>query len=164
MIARAPRPAHLAELPALGQGGEMGLDPAGGDGGHVGDALAGESREAAHGVEDGTGDVGGLGRLAGEPFPRARAGAGARLRARTAPPRDPVYLPGVEGWLWAPETLCARGRLAVIAKHHFDHVRLPVVPHALQKAALAMGAPIGQSLGYEAVYVPAGGEAAPAAA
>src|SRR5439155_18115698 len=88
MIARAPRPAHLAELPALGQGGEMGLDPAGGDGGHVGDPLAGESREAAHAVEDGTGDVGGLGRLAGEPFPRARAGAGARLRARTAPPAD----------------------------------------------------------------------------
>jgi len=55
-------------------------------------------------------------------------------------------------------------RLAVIAKHHFDHVRLPVVPHALQKAALAMGAPIGRSLGYEAVYVSAGGEAAPAAA
>jgi mannose-6-phosphate isomerase-like protein (cupin superfamily) len=46
-------------------------------------------------------------------------------------------------------------RLAVIARYHFDHVRLPVVPHALQKAALVMGAPIGRSLGYEALYVPA---------
>ena len=46
-------------------------------------------------------------------------------------------------------------RLAVIAGYHFDHVRLPVVPHALQKAALAMGAPIGRSLGYKALYVPA---------
>jgi mannose-6-phosphate isomerase-like protein (cupin superfamily) len=55
-------------------------------------------------------------------------------------------------------------RLAVIARRHFDHVRLPVVPHALQKAALAMGAPIGRLAGYDAVYVPAGGEAAPAAA
>ena len=55
-------------------------------------------------------------------------------------------------------------RLAVIARHHFDHVRLPVVPQALQKAALAMGAPIGRLAGYQAVYVPAGGEAAPAVA
>ena len=55
-------------------------------------------------------------------------------------------------------------RLAVIARHHFDHVRLPVVPHALQKAALAMGAPVGRILGYDSVYVPAGGTAAPAVA
>jgi mannose-6-phosphate isomerase-like protein (cupin superfamily) len=55
-------------------------------------------------------------------------------------------------------------RLAVIAKHHFDHVRLPVFPHALQKAALAMGAPVGRILGYGSVYVPASGTAAPAIA
>jgi mannose-6-phosphate isomerase-like protein (cupin superfamily) len=50
-------------------------------------------------------------------------------------------------------------RLAVVAKHHFDTVRLPVVPHALQKAALAVGAPLGRLLGYEPTYDPA---AAPA--
>ncbi|HEX6699323.1 MAG TPA: cupin domain-containing protein [Gaiellaceae bacterium] len=55
-------------------------------------------------------------------------------------------------------------RLAVIARHHFDHVRLPVVPHALQKAALAMGAPVGRIFGYDSVYVPAGGTPAPAIA
>ena len=55
-------------------------------------------------------------------------------------------------------------RLAVIARYHFDHVRLPVVPQALQKLALSMGAPLGRLAGYQAVYVPAGGEAAPATA
>jgi hypothetical protein len=43
-------------------------------------------------------------------------------------------------------------RLAVIARHHFDDVRLPVVPHALQRAALAMGAPIGRVFGYREAY------------
>jgi quercetin dioxygenase-like cupin family protein len=43
-------------------------------------------------------------------------------------------------------------RLAVIAKHHFDDVRLPVIPQALQRAALAMGAPIGRVFGYREVY------------
>jgi mannose-6-phosphate isomerase-like protein (cupin superfamily) len=47
-------------------------------------------------------------------------------------------------------------RLAVIAKHHFDDVRLPLIPHALQRAALALGAPAGRALGFEAVYEPAG--------
>jgi hypothetical protein len=37
-------------------------------------------------------------------------------------------------------------RLAVIAKHHFADVRLPVIPHLLQRAALAAGAPAGQGL------------------
>jgi quercetin dioxygenase-like cupin family protein len=41
-------------------------------------------------------------------------------------------------------------RLAVIAHAHFDDVRLPLVPHALQRLALAMGAPIGRLLGYGA--------------
>jgi mannose-6-phosphate isomerase-like protein (cupin superfamily) len=48
-------------------------------------------------------------------------------------------------------------RLAVIANHHFDDVRLPVVPHALQKAALAMGAPVGRVLGFRATYEPVAG-------
>jgi hypothetical protein len=43
-------------------------------------------------------------------------------------------------------------RLAVIARHHFDDVRLPLIPHFLQRAALAMGAPIGRALGYRATY------------
>jgi len=43
-------------------------------------------------------------------------------------------------------------RLAVIARHHFDDVRLPLIPHALQRAALAMGAPIGKAFGYREVY------------
>jgi mannose-6-phosphate isomerase-like protein (cupin superfamily) len=47
-------------------------------------------------------------------------------------------------------------RLAVIAKHHFDDVRLPVIPQALQRAALALGAPIGRAFGYAPTYEPAG--------
>jgi len=43
-------------------------------------------------------------------------------------------------------------RLAVIANHHFDVVRLPKVPHWMQKAALAMGAPLGRLLGYQPTY------------
>jgi mannose-6-phosphate isomerase-like protein (cupin superfamily) len=43
-------------------------------------------------------------------------------------------------------------RLAVIARHHFDDVRLPLIPHFLQRAALAMGAPIGKAFGYREVY------------
>ena len=53
-------------------------------------------------------------------------------------------------------------RLAVIAKAHFDDVRLPVVPHSLQRVALAMGAPIGRALGYGPTYEPAAGIAATA--
>ena len=41
-------------------------------------------------------------------------------------------------------------RLAVIANAHFDDVRLPLIPHVLQKLALAMGAPVGRLLGYRA--------------
>jgi quercetin dioxygenase-like cupin family protein len=47
-------------------------------------------------------------------------------------------------------------RLAVIARHHFDDVRLPHIPHILQRAALAMGAPVGKALGYRPTYEPAG--------
>ena len=47
-------------------------------------------------------------------------------------------------------------RLAVIANHHFDDVQLPVVPRWMQKAALALGAPIGRSLGFQPNYAPAG--------
>jgi quercetin dioxygenase-like cupin family protein len=41
-------------------------------------------------------------------------------------------------------------RLAVIAREHFDTVRLPFPPVALQRAALAVGAPLGRALGYPA--------------
>jgi len=47
-------------------------------------------------------------------------------------------------------------RLAVIANHHFEDVQLPVVPRWMQKAALALGAPIGRSLGFQPHYTPAG--------
>jgi quercetin dioxygenase-like cupin family protein len=46
-------------------------------------------------------------------------------------------------------------RLAVIARHHFDDVRLPLIPHVLQRAALALGAPIGRAFGYREAYEPA---------
>jgi mannose-6-phosphate isomerase-like protein (cupin superfamily) len=39
-------------------------------------------------------------------------------------------------------------RLAVIAQEHFDTVRLPFPPAALQRAGLAVGAPVGRLLGY----------------
>jgi quercetin dioxygenase-like cupin family protein len=39
-------------------------------------------------------------------------------------------------------------RLAVIAKAHFDTVRLPFPPAAVQRAGLALGAPLGKLLGY----------------
>jgi mannose-6-phosphate isomerase-like protein (cupin superfamily) len=44
-------------------------------------------------------------------------------------------------------------RLAVIARSHFDTVRLPFPPAALQRAALAVGAPLGRLLGYQATIV-----------
>ena len=43
-------------------------------------------------------------------------------------------------------------RLAVIAKAHFDTVRLPFPPDWMQAAGLALGAPLGRLLGYEANY------------
>jgi quercetin dioxygenase-like cupin family protein len=48
-------------------------------------------------------------------------------------------------------------RLAVIAKAHFDTVRLPFPPTALQRAALAVGAPLGRALGYAATAAPQAG-------
>jgi quercetin dioxygenase-like cupin family protein len=53
-------------------------------------------------------------------------------------------------------------RLAVIANAHFDTVRLPFPPAVLQKAALALGAPLGKAIGYRPVYVPAEGTPASA--
>jgi mannose-6-phosphate isomerase-like protein (cupin superfamily) len=45
-------------------------------------------------------------------------------------------------------------RLAVIARAHFDTVRLPHPPAWLQRAGLAVGAPLGRLLGYRATYTP----------
>jgi quercetin dioxygenase-like cupin family protein len=45
-------------------------------------------------------------------------------------------------------------RLAVIARAHFDTVRLPHPPAWLQKAGLAVGAPLGRGLGYRPTYEP----------
>ena len=43
-------------------------------------------------------------------------------------------------------------RLAVIARHHFDVVRLPGIPAWMQRAALATGAPLGRLIGYQPTY------------
>jgi mannose-6-phosphate isomerase-like protein (cupin superfamily) len=43
-------------------------------------------------------------------------------------------------------------RLAVIANHHFDVVRLPKIPHALQKLALVSGALLGRAVGFEPTF------------
>jgi mannose-6-phosphate isomerase-like protein (cupin superfamily) len=48
-------------------------------------------------------------------------------------------------------------RLAVIANAHFDDVRLPFPPAWMQRAGLALGAPVGRALGYAATYEPRGG-------
>jgi quercetin dioxygenase-like cupin family protein len=43
-------------------------------------------------------------------------------------------------------------RLAVIARAHFDVVRLPFPPAFLQRLGLALGAPMGRLLGYGPTY------------
>jgi mannose-6-phosphate isomerase-like protein (cupin superfamily) len=53
-------------------------------------------------------------------------------------------------------------RLAVIARAHFDDVRLPFPPVALQRLGLLAGSAVGRALGYGATYEPA--VAAPAGA
>jgi mannose-6-phosphate isomerase-like protein (cupin superfamily) len=50
-------------------------------------------------------------------------------------------------------------RLAVIARAHFDDVRLPFPPAWMQRAGLALGAPVGRLLGYAPTYVPTGDDA-----
>jgi quercetin dioxygenase-like cupin family protein len=44
-------------------------------------------------------------------------------------------------------------RLAVIARSHFEMVRLPFPPAWLQRLGLALGAPVGRLLGYRATFV-----------
>jgi quercetin dioxygenase-like cupin family protein len=46
-------------------------------------------------------------------------------------------------------------RLAVVARAHLDTVALPFPPVWTQKAALAVGAPLGKLLGYGPTYTPA---------
>ena len=55
-------------------------------------------------------------------------------------------------------------RLAPIANHHFDDVRLPTIPQWLQKVGLVLGAPAGRLLGYGPTFDPIPGELAPATA
>ncbi len=52
-------------------------------------------------------------------------------------------------------------RLAVIARAHFDIVRLPFPPTFVQRLGLALGAPLGRILGYTPTYE-ATGEPLPA--
>jgi mannose-6-phosphate isomerase-like protein (cupin superfamily) len=51
-------------------------------------------------------------------------------------------------------------RLAVIARAHFEDVRLPFPPAWMQRAGLALGSPLGRLLGYEPTYVPSGADGA----
>ena len=51
-------------------------------------------------------------------------------------------------------------RLAVIAKAHFDDVRLPFPPVWMQRAGLALGAPAGRLVGYRPAYVSQPGQPA----
>jgi mannose-6-phosphate isomerase-like protein (cupin superfamily) len=53
-------------------------------------------------------------------------------------------------------------RLAVIANAHLDTVRLPFPPSWLQRAGLALGAPVGRVFGFEATYAGEPGVPAPA--
>jgi quercetin dioxygenase-like cupin family protein len=48
-------------------------------------------------------------------------------------------------------------RLAVIARAHFDTVRLPQPPAWLQRAGLGIGASVGRLLGYRPTYEPQAG-------
>jgi hypothetical protein len=48
-------------------------------------------------------------------------------------------------------------RLAVIARAQFDDVRLPFPPVWMQRAGLALGAPLARLVGYRPSYVPAAG-------
>jgi quercetin dioxygenase-like cupin family protein len=50
-------------------------------------------------------------------------------------------------------------RLAPIAQAHFDTVQLPFPPAWLQRAGLALAAPLGRLLGYGETYQPAEAEA-----
>lgn len=43
-------------------------------------------------------------------------------------------------------------RLAVIARAHFDVVRLPFPPAFVQRLGLALGAPLGRLVGYRPTY------------
>jgi quercetin dioxygenase-like cupin family protein len=47
-------------------------------------------------------------------------------------------------------------RLAVIARAHFDVVRLPFPPALVQRIGLALGSPAGRLLGYQPTYVATG--------
>jgi quercetin dioxygenase-like cupin family protein len=49
-------------------------------------------------------------------------------------------------------------RLAVIARSHFDDVRLPFLPAWMQRIGLALGAPLGRLFGYQATYTPSGAD------
>jgi quercetin dioxygenase-like cupin family protein len=45
-------------------------------------------------------------------------------------------------------------QLAVVARHHFDDVRLPFPPAPVQRLGLAIGAPLGRLLGYQPAFAP----------
>ncbi len=56
---------------------------------------------------------------------------------------------GKTGRKGMPNPLC----LAVIARAHFDTVRLPFPPAWIQRTALALGSPVGRAFGYRPTYL-----------
>lgn len=94
----------------------------------------------------------------GTPHSFRNVGAGdARFRAEVRPAL------AFERFLQTMFALAAEGktnrkgmpnplRLAVIARAHFDDVRMPYVPAVMQRAALATGAAAGQVVGYGPTY------------
>ena len=50
-------------------------------------------------------------------------------------------------------------RLAVIARHHFEDVRLPFPPAWIQRLGLMFGAPLGRLVGYRPTYEPTAADA-----
>jgi mannose-6-phosphate isomerase-like protein (cupin superfamily) len=84
-------------------------------------------------------------------------GSPVRFRCEVRPAREFESLIETMFTLSADGKTIRRGltnplRLAVIARHHIDDVVLPGVPVWLQKAALAVGSPLGRAFGYRPHY------------
>ena len=84
----------LAEPAAGGQGGEVWLDQGRGAQDDFRDALAGEAGVAGHGVQDGGGELGGIGRLT-RPSPGPRPPKNPHATARRKKYAYPMYQRGV---------------------------------------------------------------------
>ena len=77
----------------------------------------------------------------------AAPAGGPRVRALL----ETMFAPATDGKT-NPKGMPNPLRLAVIARAHFDTVRLPFPPTSLQRLGLALAAPLGRLLGYRATY------------